>query len=83
MGQLDVTIVTVALPRIAAELHAGLTDLQWGWACSAQLRWPARAPPRRPGLAAAAGAALTAGAVRSGSRTGTGAPAAWRPSAAV
>ena len=29
MGQLDVTIVTVALPRIAAELHAGLSDLQW------------------------------------------------------
>jgi hypothetical protein len=29
IGQLDVTIVTVALPRIAAELHAGLSDLQW------------------------------------------------------
>jgi len=29
MGQLDVTIVTVALPRIAAQLSAGLTDLQW------------------------------------------------------
>lgn len=29
MGQLDVTIVTVALPRIAADLSAGLSDLQW------------------------------------------------------
>ena len=27
--QLDVTIVNVALPRIASELHAGIDRLQW------------------------------------------------------
>src|SRR5690348_1780424 len=29
MGQLDATIVTVALPRIGRNLGAGLTALQW------------------------------------------------------
>jgi EmrB/QacA subfamily drug resistance transporter len=29
MGQLDGTVVNVALPRIGRDLHAGLTSLQW------------------------------------------------------
>src|SRR5690349_11592625 len=29
MGQLDATVVNVALPRIGQDLHAGLTALQW------------------------------------------------------
>jgi EmrB/QacA subfamily drug resistance transporter len=29
MAQLDATVVNVALPRIGANLHAGLTSLQW------------------------------------------------------